>query len=124
MTLTPEDLERVLRGGGPIPRPDFVRALELSLIPPRPRTDRGRMRVAITGLGLAVALAATVIALGAAGVLPIQLGGGSGAQADRDCRIVTVKRIERVPSFVRGSDGEFVVRYHTQIVSRPVRRCR
>ncbi len=124
MTLTPEDLERLLRGGRPVPRPDFVRALERRLVPRRPRTDRGRLRVAITGVGLAVALAAMVIALGAAGLLPIQLGGGSGAQAERDCRIVTVKRTERVPSFVRDRGGEFVVRYHTRTVSRPVRRCR
>jgi hypothetical protein len=124
VSFTPEDLERLLRVGRPVPRPDFVHALEGRLIPPRPRTDRVRMRVAIAGVGFAFALAAMLIALGAVGLLPIQLGGGSGAQAERDCRTVMVQRNERVPSFVRDSNGELVVRYHRQTVSRPVRRCR
>jgi hypothetical protein len=124
VSVTPEDLERLLRAGRPVPPPDFVGALERKLIPRRPRTDRVRMRVAIAGVGFAFALAAMVIALGAAGLLPIQLGGGSGAQAERDCRTVIVARKERVPLFVRDANGELVVRYHTQTVSRPVRRCR
>jgi hypothetical protein len=124
VSLTPEDLERLFRVGRPVPRPDFVGALERRLIPRRPRTDRVRMRVAIAGVGFAFALAAMVIALGAAGLLPIQLGGGSGAKAERDCRMVMVERNERVPTFVRDPNGDFVVRYHTQTVLRPVRRCR
>ena len=124
MSFTPEDLERLLRAGRPVPPPDFVAGLERTLIPPRPRTDRVRMRVGIAGLGFAVALAAMAIALGAAGLLPIQVGGGSDAEAERDCRTVIVERRERVPSFARHADGELVVRFHTQTVSRPVRRCR
>jgi hypothetical protein len=124
VSLTPEDLERLLRAGRPVPRPDFVRALERELIPRRARSDRERVRVAIAGLGLAFALGAVLVALGAVGLLPIHLGGGSGAQAERDCRTVLVERNERVPSIVRDAKGEFVVRYHTRTVSRPVRRCR
>ena len=124
MSFTPEDLERLLRAGRPVPPPDFVAGLERTLIPPRPRTDRVRMRVGIAGLGFAFALAAMAIALGAAGLLPIQVGGGSDAEAERDCRTVIVERRERVPSFARHADGELVVRFHTQTVSRPVRRCR
>ena len=124
MSFTPEDLERLLRAGRPVPPPDFVAGLERTLIPSRPRTDRVRMRVGIAGLGFAFALAAMAIALGAAGLLPIQVGGGSDAEAERDCRTVIVERRERVPSFARHADGELVVRFHTQTVSRPVRRCR
>jgi hypothetical protein len=124
VSVTPEDLERLLRAGRPAPRPDFVSALERGLIPRSPRSGRARMRVAIAGVGFAFALAGMVIALGAVGLLPIQLGGGSGAQAERDCRTVMVQRKERVPSFVRDANGEITVRYHTQTVSRPVRRCR
>jgi hypothetical protein len=124
VSLTPEDLERLLRAGRPVPRPDFVRELERELIPGRARTDRERVRVAIAGLGLAFALGAVLIVLGAVGLLPIHLGGGSGAEAERDCRTVMVERTERVPSIARDASGEFVVRYHTQTVSRPVRRCR
>ena len=124
MSLTPEDLERLLRAGRPVPRPDFVPALERRLIPRRPRPDPVRIRVAAAGVGLAFALAAMIIALGATGLLPIQLGGGSGAQAERDCRTVMVERKQRVPSFVRDANGELVLRYHTETVSRPVRRCR
>jgi hypothetical protein len=124
VSFTPEDLERVLRTGRPVPPPDFVAGLERTLIPPRPRTDRVRMRVGIAGLGFAFALAAMAIALGATGLLPMQVGGGSDAEAERDCRTVIVERRERVPSFARDADGELVVRYHTQTVSRPVRRCR
>jgi hypothetical protein len=124
VSFTPEDLERLLRTGRPVPPPDFVAGLERMLIPPRPRTDRVRMRVGIAGLGFAFALAAMAIALGATGLLPMQVGGGSDAEAERDCRTVIVERRERVPSFARDADGELVVRYHTQTVSRPVRRCR
>jgi hypothetical protein len=124
VTLTPEDLERLLRVGSPVPRPDFVPTLERRLFPPRPRMDQVRMRLAIAGVGFAFALAAMVIALGAVGLLPIQLGGGSGAQAEPDCRTVIIERKERVPSFVRDRNGELALRYEMRAVSRPVRRCR
>jgi hypothetical protein len=124
VVLTPEDLERLLRTGRPRPQPDFTRALERKLIPERPRRERRQLRVLIASVGLAFALGAMVIALGAAGLLPIQIGGGSRAQAERDCGMVMVERRERIPSFERDRNGEPVVRYHTETVQRPVRRCR
>jgi hypothetical protein len=126
VSFTPHDLERLLRVGRPAPRPEFVHELERDLIPRRAGSDRVRVRarVALAGVGFAVALAAMVVVLGAAGLLPIHLGGGSHAQAERDCRTVMVERRERVPSFVRDANGDFVVRYDIQTVSRPVRRCR
>jgi hypothetical protein len=124
VSFTPEDLERLLRAGRPAPRPDFVRALERKLMPRRSPRRRLQLQVAIAGVGLAAMLAAMVIALSAAGLLPISLGGGSRAQAERDCRIVMVERTERVPRFVRDSKGVLMLRYDTRVVSRPVRRCR
>jgi hypothetical protein len=124
VTLTPEDLERLLRAGRPSPRPDFVRALERNLVPRRSRRERVRLRVAIAGISFAVALGAMAIALNAVGLLPFQLGGGNRAQAEQDCRMVKVEQKERVPTFGRNSKGELVVRYHTRTVPRLVKRCR
>jgi hypothetical protein len=118
-----EDLERLLHRARPTPRPDFVRELERSLIPPEPARRPPRLRLAIGGLGFATALAALAILLGVAGVLPNSSGTGRPAQAKPNCRTVVVKRVERTPYFTRDRHGQLQVRYHLRTRPHYVRHC-
>jgi hypothetical protein len=117
-----DDLERLLRTARPTPRPGFVRELERTLRPQRP--ERRRLRLVLAATGVATALASLVLVLSIAGLLPGSSNGSKPVQAAPKCRTVIVERRERRPYFVRLDNGELRVRYHMELVRRPVRRCR
>jgi hypothetical protein len=126
---SPDELERLLRKARPDPSPDFIRALEASLVPPpERRTARkglaSHWRIAATACAFATALIAIGIVLAIAGALPFGVGAGKNAQAGQDCRTVTVQRRERRARLVQDRHGKLRVRYHTELVRRPVKRCR
>ena len=128
MSRAPDDLERLLYRARPAPREEFLRELERSLPRQRAhrrqvRADPRRLRLVAAGWGLATALAVVAIGLGLAGLLPFT-SGGDPAQADRDCTTVLRDRAQRVPYFVRQSDGVVQVRYRVERVPQLVRRCR
>ena len=122
------ELERLLRTARPQPREDFVRALQDSL--PQPRAPGRapirlpRWRVAFAACASAAALVAVATVLGAVGALPFSAGAGKEAKAGQDCEIVLVQRRARLPHLVRKRDGDLHVVYRTQMVRRPVKRCR
>jgi hypothetical protein len=124
MRRTTDDLERMLRVARPAPREEFVRELERSLPARRAARERRRLRVVIAGTGAATALAAVAVAMSVSGLLPLTSGGGSPAEAERQCRTVVVERMERRPYFVRDRSGEPQVRYRLERVPRYIRRCR
>lgn len=82
-----------------------------------------RLRLVAAGWGFATALAVVAIGLGLAGLLPFT-SSGDPARADRDCTTVLMDREQRVPYFVRESDGVLQVRYRVERVPQLVRRCR
>ena len=100
-----------------------MRELERELPLRRAEYGRRRLRIVSAGCGLATALAAVAIALSLAGLLPFT-SGGRRAEADRDCKTVSVERSVRQPYFVRSRGGTVEVRYRLERVPRLVRRCR
>jgi hypothetical protein len=117
------DLEDLLSRSCPAPREEFVRELERAMPGQWAEHDRRRLRIVLAGCGLATVLAAVAIGLSVVGLLPFT-SGGSRAQADRDCRTVSVERSERQPYFVLARNGDVEVRYRVERVPRLVRRCR
>lgn len=100
-----------------------MRELERALPVQWAEHDRRRLRIVFAGCGFATALAAVAIALSVVGLLPFTSGGGR-ADADRDCKTVSVQRSVRQPYFVRGDNGDVEIRYRMERVPRLVRRCR
>jgi hypothetical protein len=119
-----DDLERLLRAARPAPPAAFVCQLEHSLVGrPVRKPDRRRLRVLVAGSGLAAGLAAVAVLLAVAGLLPFTSSAGRAA-AGENCRTMQVERSEPLPYFVRGSEGEFQVRFRVERVPRLVTRCR
>ena len=106
----------------PVPREEFVRELERSLLAPWVERERRHLRLVVAGWALASALAIGGLGISLAGLLPLT-SGDSPARADPDCRTVMVERLERRPRFVRTRDGEIQVRYRREWSPRFVRRC-
>jgi hypothetical protein len=116
------DPERLLRELRPEPRPDFVRALEVTLLA---RTRRGeRFRVLVAGAASCASLVVITLALGVAGLLPWQSGAADRAKAGSDCVTETVVRHERRPVLVVTADGTIKTQQRTVAVRKPVTRCR
>jgi hypothetical protein len=115
----PNDLERWLRESSPKPPDEFVRELETRLFPAPPPRRASLLASAAT----AVALTAVAVVFGVLGLLPSALEPDRPATATERCRTVMVERTVRRPLFVTGRDGELVVRYHREVVKRPVKRC-
>jgi hypothetical protein len=119
-----EDVERLLRSATPTPRPGYVQELERSLrLRPQPRASR-RLRLALAGAGAAAALAVVAVVAAVVGVLPGSSGSPGGAQAQPNCRQVTVERWTRQAYFETDRDGKVHVRYRTVLAPRVVKRCR
>jgi hypothetical protein len=116
-----DDIEELLRGRRPEPSADFVRGLEAELMA---RARRRRTPTIVQALGVAVALSVTVLVLGVTGALPLHVGGDQPATATQRCTTVVVERAQRRPEFVVTRSGDLRLTYRTQIVRRPVRRCR
>jgi hypothetical protein len=116
-----DEIEDVLRSRRPEPGSDFVRRLEADLMA---GARHRRTPTVVQGLAAAALLAVTVVLLGLAGALPLHLAGERPATATQRCTTVLVKHAERRPTFVTTRAGDLRVTYRTQIVARPVRRCR
>jgi hypothetical protein len=125
------DLEELLRRSRPVPRPEFVRDLEASLMRsvqrralhvPRLRGLRvQRLRLAV---GSAVAFAALILVLSFAGLRPLGTHGTNGAKADRQCVTVDEWVLERDPRLVVGAHRRLWLQLHTELVARPRIHCR
>lgn len=119
---TPKDeAERLLLDRRPAPRPEFVRALEASLLARSRRRDR--FRVLAAAGALSASLAAVTLVLSVAGLLPSGDRAGRSAEAGTECKTIFVVRHERRPVLVVGSDGEIRTERQVVEVRRPVKRC-
>jgi hypothetical protein len=119
-----DDLDRLLRAARPAPPAAFVCELERSLAGRLARKpDNWRVRMLVAGSGLAAGLAAVAILLAVGGLLPFTSSAGR-ADADEDCPITHVERIERRPYLVHDSEGKLQIRYRLERAPRLVRRCR
>ncbi|MEJ7892563.1 MAG: hypothetical protein WKF94_07960 [Solirubrobacteraceae bacterium] len=118
-------LDARLRDHGCAPDPHWVRATEQRLFAPRESWLQRLLPsapVARFGAALAVSLAALLSVFSLAGSGPSGMG-ERPAQADDNCRSVTVTRMTRVPAIVRDADGKLRVVYDRQPVERLERRC-
>jgi len=118
---TERDIEELLRKARPEPRAEFLRELEGSLqrrVAPR-RVPRP---LAVAG-GLAGGLAAVVLGLSLTGTGGPGVDSRNDVQAGERCRTVTVTRRERKPVLVETRDGGWEIRYHRELVRKPVKRC-
>jgi hypothetical protein len=124
VSYDPDGLQQLLRAARPEPPPEFVRELERSLTHRNPaRAERRRLHVLVAGSGFAAGLAAIAVALSVAGLLPIG-SSGEHAEADVNCTIATVERVQPRPMFVRDRDGRYQIHYRPGWAPRLVRRCR
>ena len=119
---TEPELDALLRARRPTPDASWVRATQERLFPERRRWTF-EWPVARLGAVVALGLAALVLALSLAGVGPLG-GNDRSVQAKDDCKTVTVTRKERVPSIVKGADGQPRVVYSERPVQRLERRCK
>ena len=106
-------VEALLEASRPEPHAHFRAQTARDLFPERAR----RRRPVLLGAATAGALAAGALIAGLIGLEPFASDGD--VQADRDCRIVTVTRVERVPVIVDDR-----IEYRREPVERRVERCR
>lgn len=131
MEPTLSDVERLLRGAHPRPRPEFVRELEASLIhfaafepvAAPPRRSR-QLRRLLVGVSFAGALAVLMVVLAIAGVRPLGTSGTTGAAADHHCVTVQNWALVRRPRLVVSDSGRLAIVTRTELALQPHIRCR
>ena len=118
-------LEERLRASRPLPDGRFVEELEERLLPRRPeRRPRPARRPLLVAVGTTAALALGVAVLGLAGGGPLAPSGGERVRAKENCEFVPVRKRVRIPEVVTGRGGQPELRYHSEVVTRQVKRCR